>query len=383
MYVLGMIQENVSAEDIYFLDGGMDGYYMTTTTELDYALLLYVEQTDGGYYLYALDEDGAQLYINMVVSGTHVNGVYESVPSTVYNYDADLGILVAEINNGIYAFGTRNDREYTTMGPVNVNYNGFHAVLYALAFEDPCEHAYDSVCDDECNLCGEWREVPDHEYSDSYDAACNNCGYIRDLPIYGGAIAVGQNSAHAGENVNLVVQVDNNPGIVSAKVKVHFDNTLLEFVSAVKGNFSETGYSWSDFEVAQEKGYIIINWCDSINSNSVADILATLTFKVKEDAPVGFASVWVEFSCEDDIFNANDKIVYFDAVGGSVEILETVAVLMGDVNGDGKLNNRDLGLLQKFINGFEVSMDEAAADMNGDGKINNRDLGLLQKVLNS
>lgn len=192
-----------------------------------------------------------------------------------------------------------------------------------------------------------------------------------------------QNSAHAGENVNLAVQVDGNPGIVSAKVKVYFDTTLLEFVSAVEGDFSASGYSWSDFEAVQEKGYIIINWCDATHPNSMANLLATLTFKVKEDAPAGFANVWVEFHCEADIFNFDDKTVYFEALSGGVEILETADVLPGDVDGNGKVNNRDLGNLQKYLNGTDVTMDEVAADLDDNGKINNRDLGLLQKLLNA
>ena len=60
-------------------------------------------------------------------------------------------------------------------------------------------------------------------------------------------------------------------------------------------------------------------------------------------------------------------------------------VTPGDANGDSKLNNRDLALLQQYLNGIDISgktFDEMAADVNNDGKINNRDLGLLQKILN-
>lgn len=59
------------------------------------------------------------------------------------------------------------------------------------------------------------------------------------------------------------------------------------------------------------------------------------------------------------------------------------SVVYGDVNGDGNINNRDLGLLQKYLNGSDVTVDELAADLNADGKLNNRDLGLLQKLLNA
>lgn len=58
------------------------------------------------------------------------------------------------------------------------------------------------------------------------------------------------------------------------------------------------------------------------------------------------------------------------------------ATVAGDADGDGKVNNRDLGLLQRYLNGFAVIIDETAADISGDGKVNNRDLGLLQQLLN-
>ena len=58
------------------------------------------------------------------------------------------------------------------------------------------------------------------------------------------------------------------------------------------------------------------------------------------------------------------------------------AVLYGDINGDGKINNRDLGVFQKHLNGTDVTIDLEAADVYYDGKVNNRDLGILQKYLN-
>lgn len=58
-------------------------------------------------------------------------------------------------------------------------------------------------------------------------------------------------------------------------------------------------------------------------------------------------------------------------------------VAAGDVNGDGSLNNRDLALLQKYVNEWDVTVNEMGADANGDGNINNRDLAVLQRILNS
>ena len=54
----------------------------------------------------------------------------------------------------------------------------------------------------------------------------------------------------------------------------------------------------------------------------------------------------------------------------------------GDANGDGKVNNRDLGLLQQHLNDWGVQIDLTVCDLDGNGKVNNRDLGLLQQWLN-
>ena len=134
-YKFGMVQENVGT-DVYYLNGAMNGYYMDTTTDVSAAADVYVEVTDGGYYFYAM-VNGAKLYINMVVSGTYVNGAFEENASTVYTYDNDKGTLIANVNNANYWFGTRNDKTYTTMGPCKVEYNGFYGKFYDVTPEEP------------------------------------------------------------------------------------------------------------------------------------------------------------------------------------------------------------------------------------------------------
>ena len=61
-------------------------------------------------------------------------------------------------------------------------------------------------------------------------------------------------------------------------------------------------------------------------------------------------------------------------------------ILYGDADGNGKVNNRDLGLLQLYLNDDDLSdktFDLTAVDLDSNGKVNNRDLGLLQKMLNT
>ena len=140
-YVFGMIQENKD-NTVYYLAGGMNGFYMATTDDANAALKVYLEETEGGYYLYCYVEE-VKTYINMVVSGTHVNGAYETTASTVYTYDSERNILVSAVivgdESAEYTFGTRNDKTYTTVGPVKVSYNGFWCKLSATAPETPVE----------------------------------------------------------------------------------------------------------------------------------------------------------------------------------------------------------------------------------------------------
>ena len=70
------------------------------------------------------------------------------------------------------------------------------------------------------------------------------------------------------------------------------------------------------------------------------------------------------------------------AVLGVCSVSAATDVKYGDINGDGNINNRDLGILQQYLNDWEVTIDEEAADVTHDGKLNNRDLGLLQQYLN-
>ena len=134
-YKFGMIQKNVSTSDVYYLIGGMNGYYMATGNSALSAIDVYLEETKGGYYLYTKSGSSKQ-YINMVLSadGLHVNGAYESKASTVYTYDKTAKTLVATMTKGEetepYWFGTRNDKTYTTVGPCAVAYEGFYCQFY-------------------------------------------------------------------------------------------------------------------------------------------------------------------------------------------------------------------------------------------------------------
>jgi len=120
-YKFGMVQENKN-NDLLYLTGAMQNtYYFGTTTAASAAIDVYLEETTGGYYL-ATTINGAKKYINMVVSGTHENAVYQDAAATVYTYDATLKTLVTTLNtsDGAAKFAFASYGTYTTVCPCNI-----------------------------------------------------------------------------------------------------------------------------------------------------------------------------------------------------------------------------------------------------------------------
>lgn len=68
-------------------------------------------------------------------------------------------------------------------------------------------------------------------------------------------------------------------------------------------------------------------------------------------------------------------------LSGSDVALDVTLTRKGDVNGDGKLNNKDVMILMQFFAGWPVSVEERVRDVNGDGKQNNKDVMLLMQFL--
>ena len=84
----------------------------------------------------------------------------------------------------------------------------------------------------------------------------------------------------------------------------------------------------------------------------------------------------------------SDITVYHDSEAVTVilteaQMTEESAGIPGDVDGNGKLNMKDLATLQRYVNGWDVEINLKNADLTGDGNINMRDVAELQKLLNS
>ena len=72
----------------------------------------------------------------------------------------------------------------------------------------------------------------------------------------------------------------------------------------------------------------------------------------------------------------------FDTVPGTVSLSAPSDDIPGDANNDGVVNNKDLVLLIRYINGWDVMIHVEAMDVTGDGKLTVADVALLQQYLN-
>ena len=141
----------------------------------------------------------------------------------------------------------------------------------------------------------------------------------------------------------------------------------------------------------QLKNILITNSVESIEEyafygcNKLTDVWYTGTKEQAESIIISannqalYNAVWHYNSCD-----IGTQHVYDDDNDLICNICGTgrITPAWGDISGDGKINNKDLGLLMQYLNGWDVEIIDTVADVNNDGKINNKDYGLLMQFIN-
>ncbi len=228
--------------------------------------------------------------------------------------------------------------------PITVSYNA--ADVYNYDFEDVtfslaeggvnisyCEHIstttvvenelsltctqseqYDSViyCDD----CGSEvsRETVITQYAQGHifgsDTKCSVCGMPKfTKPTIYTNVVDGQ----IGDSVSVNVSLELNPGIVSAKLKIEYDESVLELTGYTPGN-AFVGMSFGP----KDNNPFIANWVDTLNPDVTDNgAFVTLDFRIKDSAPEGFSPITVSYDAA-DIYNFDFEDVTFDVENGGV-----------------------------------------------------------------
>lgn len=110
-YKLGIFSTAKDAE--YYFTGSMSGYYGATDTDYTKGVDVYAETTTGGYRLYFMKGTQKQ-YINLVVSGTHLNFTFASTATSVFTWDSAKHAFYTSLNGENCYIGTYGS--YVTMG---------------------------------------------------------------------------------------------------------------------------------------------------------------------------------------------------------------------------------------------------------------------------
>lgn len=187
-------------------------------------------------------------------------------------------------------------------------------------------------------------------------------------------IIVSNAKAVSGEEFDLDVDIENNPGITSLSFKVEYPDEFeligVDYTDLFSSKPSNSNTYNSPFSISWFSG----SSKDEDNNGK----FATLKFKAKDGVESGEYIVKIAYE-SDNIFNSQFVEVKFDVDNGKVTV---ESYLPGDINNDKKVNMKDIVLLQQYINGWKVNINEKASDVTGDGKINMKDLVLLQQYIN-
>ena len=333
--------------------------------------------------------------------------------------------------------------------------------LGATVVVDDHVHAYDGICDGECNICGFTRDAAEHAYDNACDAECNGCGLVREVKPHTYTVKVVDPTCE-GEGVKTSVCSICGDTVTETIPALGHDYTVTVFdPDCVNDGYTlhscnRCRYSYTD-AVVPALGHKPGAPADCLNSQTCTACGVELTpalghaYEAEVTAPTceadgytthtcarcgdnykdstvaalghAYEAVVTAPTCEADGYtthtcarcgdsykdstvaalghrhdnacdaecNACGAIrevpdhVYdhkYDATCNECGDVREIPFIPGDVNNDTEINVRDLGLLQQYLNEYEVTINELAADVFYDNQINVRDYGLLQQYLN-
>lgn len=144
-----------------------------------------------------------------------------------------------------------------------------------------------------------------------------------------GNIAVESREGHAGERVEVKVEITSNPGIVGIKIPIEYDNTGLMLVEVNAGDiFSDMTYSPS----YEDMPYLIVAMGDMENTTETGT-LATLVFEIRPDALPGEYPVRIEIA-PDTAYDIEEEYIAFTSTDGSVHVVEDTESSVDEENSE-------------------------------------------------
>lgn len=186
-----------------------------------------------------------------------------------------------------------------------------------------------------------------------------------DILSHTNLIYIGQSVSDA--NSTLTIPPEAAKGTVFVKAMTEFDVYNAEITSAdVSGNSVTLG--WNPVENAREYE-VYCYTTDGICSQTKTTANTLTVDNLEKGKYYGFLVV--------STVHGEQSVPAI----GDVRMVIINNSLMGDVNGDQKVNDQDSILLSRHLSEWGNTIDLSSADMNGDGKVNDQDSIVLARTL--
>ena len=135
-----------------------------------------------------------------------------------------------------------------------------------------------------------------------------------------------------GESVNVPIEIENNPGIISMRLYLDYDPNKLELIKVNNGGLLGSSTHGNNLSGRPYRLY----WYDDDTQIDIKDNgeMGVLQFRIKEEATATPIEITYDFD-DGDILNFNLQSVYFDVVNGSVtsEAAAQTYTVMWNVDG--------------------------------------------------
>lgn len=189
--------------------------------------------------------------------------------------------------------------------------------------------------------------------------------------------------ARPGNTVQVRLMLDENPGFANLSLVIGYDADVMT-LTKVENKVSGTEYTGSQTLTADP---YMLTW-NSVRDCTASGTLAILTFQIKNTAAYGMYPISVSFykglqgTYKDGVnvnYDQSRNALPLVYVGSSAEIRSYIP---GDINGDGRVDSRDVLNLLRHLSGWKgITVVEEALDVNGDGESDFRDVtALLQYI---
>ena len=189
-------------------------------------------------------------------------------------------------------------------------------------------------------------------------------------------VTVSTKNAMAGSTVDIDVMVSDNPGVAAISFDVDYDKDNLTLMGFTYNTDALAGASTTPYsESASVPCLYMVNGSQNITGDFT---FATLTFKVKENAKNN-TTAYIKLNYDpDNVYDIGENNISCDITNGAINI---IACIPGDINGDEKVNSKDVSRLMQYHAHWDVKVNEPALDTNGDNKLNSKDVTRLMQYL--